>query len=287
MATFTSFNLIKYFVLIFLEKRTLNGFIDIGYFVTAGVFQLYVTYFLATRQDKISRTLTYWSEYDSKTSCDNTNEFNNKLKWIQLANGFATIVMSALKPVLLNDSFEELILEKSEETAEGLFLWTPEQKSNNTLIQAQYGTNINGTTYTLGIFGILSMFCWNLQVDCFKDFVIWIALVNKSHVLTFGNKIKDNLSVKLKRGENSKEIDDQCWATYRDVKEVISHTNSTYNMMLIISHVYSFLTFSYFLTFVLNEHASVIVVTIVGYNAVKGIVPYLFARTASQEVGIM
>ncbi len=284
MATFTSFNLVKYYFLKFLTKRTMNTFIDIGYFIVNVVFQLYLTYFVSLRTNTISQILQQCEQFETKSNGEVSIESNNKSAWPPIANGIGTIIMSAVKTVAWYNSLDEMLLENSQDSAEGLFLWTPEQLRNKTMLEDTYASELNYTTVSLGMFGLISTFCWNLQMDAFKDLIFWISKVNELHVLEFGRKIKSCLAQKMAVGKDTDGNDERCWEMYRNVKEVDASINETFYYVLIVCHMYSFLTFSYFLTFVLNEAATVLAVTLIGYSAVKGIISYIPGQRSSCEV---
>lgn len=286
LATFSSFHLIKYFVLNFLIQRDMNNFIDIGYFMVSGLFQLYLTYFVISSQDRVSRKLQVWKQYESSTKDkENSNARSNRREWLPIVNGLATIAVVLLKTrALQNSSFDEAILAYSKETAEALFLWKPEYINNITSIHNSFGENASVTTYTTGIIGFLTEFFWHLQMDCMKDLIYWVAKANERHVLELGKKLEENLSTKTATGKSSEEKDDQCWAAYRQMMAANASTNLTYSTLFLISHLDTFLTFSYFLTQVLNEHAAIMDVILIGYDVLKGILPFFPARRASLQV---
>ncbi len=267
-----------------MHKRSLNNFIDIGYFIVSGAFQMYVTYFVAFCKDPIYKSLSSWEGYEKANIAGDSVQVRNKTEWIPIVNGIVTIVIAAWKAVALYDSIEEAILESSLDTAQSIFLWTTEHVSNQTSIENVYRTELNPTTYAMGVFGIISVFCWNLQVDCCKDLTFWIAKVNEHYVREFGKQLKTNLKMKSNKEENSDENDVHCWETYRQVMEVNMSTNATFFVILIISHLDTFLTFSYLLTLVLKTDVSPAILIITGYDVLKGVLHYFPARRASLEV---
>lgn len=267
-----------------MHERTLNNLIDIGYFIASGSFQMYVAYFLAFHKGQISKSLTSWEQYETANTEGNPSEVSKKTEWIPLVNGIVTIVIAAWKAFALYDSLEEAILESSLDTAQSIFLWKTEHVRNQTTILTSYGTELNPTTYTMGVFTLLTVFCWNLQVDCCKDLIFWIAKINEHHILEFGKKIKTNLEMKKDKAENCEENDIHCWETYRHVMEVNTSTNATYFFVLVITHLDTFLTFSYLLTLVVKGDTSPALLMITGYDVFKGIVPYFPARRASGQV---
>ncbi len=287
MATFNSFNEIKYQFINFLDERTLHQLIDVGYFLVGCGIHWCTIYYFVFRQDDILKLLQIWDDYDTAYIVDNQSQETNKMEWLPILTGTVTITMSVIKSILYTDlekwSFEGLILENSEDTAYCIFLWKPEQLFSNSF-EDDYGTDLNGITYAMGLVGLIATICLNVSVDIFKDFLIWIAFVNKHHMLRFGNKINQSLIQKKATGRNLEENNDDCWQAYREVFEVNSVTNSTFCLMYLINHLHSFLVFSYWLTQVLNKQAALRVLILVGYNVVKGIFPYIPARQASGEV---
>lgn len=264
----------------------MNNFIDIGYFMVSGLFQLYLTYFVISSQERVSRKLQVWKQYESTTKDEqNSNATPKRREWLPIVNGVATIAVVLLKTRVLHySSFNEAMIAYSDDTAEALFLWTPERIDNITEIHNSFGENPSVTTYTTGIIGFLTFFFWHLQMDCMKDLIYWVAKANERHVLELGKKIKENLSTKTATGKSSEEKDDQCWAAYRQMMAANTSTNLTYSTLFLISHLDTFLTFSYFLTQVLNEDAAIMDVMLIGYDVLKGILPFFPARRASLEV---
>lgn len=209
------------------------------------------------------------------------------MEFLPKINGLLTLIMAIVKSALYTDpeswSFEGLLLENSDEVSYGLFIWRPDHLNNSTLSE-DYGSTLNTSSLLMGIFGLLTNICWQLQIDCYKDVLIWVAIVNKHHVLKFGENIRKSLLQKTITGKNVTEDDDKCWQAYRKVLGLNSSTNSTYSIMFTINHVDSFLVFSYWLTELLNERVKFRVVLLIGYSVVKGIMAYYPARTAAGEV---
>ncbi len=223
-------------------------------------------------------------KFESNAQDKTADALGNKTRWLPIANGIGSIIMSAMKTVAWYSSIEEMLLENSQDSAEGFFLWTPEHMRNKTMLHETFANELNYTTVSLGVFGVISTFCWNLQMDTFKDLIFWIAKVNELHVFDFGKKVKACLAQKMVVGKDTDGNDERCWRMYREVKEVDASINETFYFVLIICHMYSFLTFTYFLTFILNEAATIFAVILIGYNAVKGIISYIPAQRSSCEV---
>lgn len=283
MAVFFSFNFDKYAVLRFLDKRDINKFIDIGYFVTSSFFQIYIAYFIIFKRKNISNTLKMWKRYEAEISGEKSGS-KTTTAWLPIVNGMITVIIVILKTVAVYGPFEDMVLYHSAGMAEGLFKWTPEQMVNGTSIDELYGEHLNATSYTMGAFGIITAFCWDISVDCFKDLIFWTAKVSEHHALSFGEKIGENLDRKSTTGKSSDEEDDRCWKMYRQLLEANMSTNSTFDTLLLFLHMDTFLTFSYFLTELLNDKATGIDMVVLGYDVLKGLIVYWPARKSSQEV---
>lgn len=289
MATFSSINEVKYQLINFLDDRTLHQLIDVGYFLVGCAIHWYITYYFVFRQDIISKQLQKWNDYEKAFQGENEPENTNKMEWLPIITGIGTIAFSIIKSISYTDleswSLEGLILENSEDTAYCIFLWKPDQLRSESFHE-DYGTNLNWVTYAMGIVGLMSTICWNLSVDIFKDLLIWIAFVNKHHMLRFGDQINKSVTRKRAIGKNSEQNDDHCWQMYREVIQVNSDTNSTFCFIFLINHLHSFMVSSYWLTQVLNTKTTLRVLVLVGYNVVKGIFSYLPAQQASGQVEI-
>lgn len=285
MSTFSSFSLIKYSLLIFLTERTMNNFIEVGYFIISGVFQVYLTYFMVKRSKEMIQAMQKREEFGRRFPQGLTDRFKNTEFWLTLASITLSVLMSAVKQFLWNDSLEDILLDNSREAAEGLMIWTTYQIKNTTAISSEYGTDLNYTTGILALFGIISNFCWNLQMDCFKDIIFWVAKINEYHILAFGRRIKTSTSQRMITGNrNSLREDDQCWQMYREVMELHASVNKPFYIVLAIALMYSFLTLSYFLTYLLSDQISTVVILIVGYNSLKGIIFLIPGHRASSQV---
>ncbi len=280
--------MIKLEVVNFVEDRTLNQFIEIGYFLVSGTVHWYLTYMIWFRYDRISDTFKSWEKYDKESnSVESSAKLKKKQNWLPKLNAAITFSMAILKALLYTDlenwSIDGLIFDGSLFVTSGVFIWKPDDMLNGTLVE-QFGTKLNATTYAMGIFGTISYICWNLQIDCFKDMLVWVAITNKHHMLNFGGTIRHSLSKKKSIGTNTTDNDDQCWKAYRDVLAVNNSTNECYNYMLTINHLDFILVSSYCLTEVLNKDVSLRPLLLLGYNVIKALLPYLSARIAAKEV---
>ncbi len=286
LATFSSFVEVKFEVVTFLDERTLSHFIDVGYFSVSCAIHLYFTYFFTFRQACISETLKTWDDHDNANIKEN-QQCNYRLEWLPIFNGLFTVAMAIIKSTMYTDfekwSLQGLLLQNSQEVSYGFFIWKPDHFYNSTLPD-DYGSNLNTNSCLMGILGILGSICWNLQIDCFKDVLIWVAVVNKNHVLRFGKRIKKSVVQKRITGRNIPEDDDKCWLEYREIQEVNICTNNNYSVMFMINHLDSFLVFSFWLTELLNEQVKLRVIIMIGYSVVKGIIAYYPARQAAAEV---
>ncbi len=252
--------MIKYEVVCFVEDRTLNQFIEIGYFLVSGTVHWYLTYMIWFRYDKISDTFKSWEIHDKETNAAASSvESKRNQEWLPKLNAAITLSMAIMKALLCTDlenwSFKGLILEHSMFVSYGLFIWTPDDVIDETLVE-QYGTKLNAKIYVMGIFGTVSYICWNIQIDCFKDMLIWVASTNKHHMLNFGEQIRHSFSKKKSAGKNIPENEDQCWKAYTDALVVNECTNACYSYMLSINHLDSILVSSYCLTELLNTDVS-------------------------------
>lgn len=217
-------------------------------------------------------------------------EQKTKMEWLPIIVGIGTITMAILKAIIYIDlnswTLERLILEHSEDTSLGLFLWKTDDLCSESFKEI-YGSNLNGINCTLGTFGLMAAIFCNMSVDLAKDMLIWVAIVNKNQILRFGTKIKENLHQKKTTGKNLEETDDQCWQAYRETLEMNSVTNSTFSLIYLIIHLHSFLVASYWLTQVLNKKVKLRVLLLVGYNVMKGIFSYFPAIIAATEVCVL
>lgn len=291
MATFTSLNFIKYYVLNFLDERTLNSFIDIGYFVVSGVFQMYVIYFIAFDKQLDPRTCQIWDDYEAAAGLRSVEKLKPKYELLPTLNGIVTIGIVVLKTMSWSQSFEGVISKHSTDTVDGLFLWTPDDFDNRASIIEYHLADHNSTSfYIMGFFGFISVFCWNLLAECFKDLIFWVAKVHEHRITVFGDKVKENVTMKVisaKGGVLPDNIDDDhCWKMYRDLVAVNTLTNKTYNILFVLNHLDTFLTFSYFLTLILKKDSSMIELIFTGYEVFKGVIAYFPARRASLQVSL-
>lgn len=286
MATFTSLSLIKFFVLNFLDDRTLNNFIDIGYYIVSGLFQMYVVYLIAFGKEHLLTTCKIWDDYEAAAEMKSGEQLSPKTEFLPILNGILTIITTVIKTMTGLHSFEKIIWKHSTDTVDGLFLWTPQDFKNRGPTLKYYLEDHNTAFYTMGVFGFISELCWNLLAESFKDLIFWVAKVHEHHITMFGKKIKENVALKVTSGERSDESDDQCWKMYRDLVAANTSTNRTYHVLLILNHLDTFLTFSYFLTLILKKDASMSELIFTGHDVLKWMIAYFPARRASLQVSL-
>lgn len=203
MASFTSITMVKFEVVNFVDDRTINQFIEMGYFLVNGAVHWYLTYFMMFRFNKISNTFESWNDHEKKINGgENITSSKKKPEWLPKINWMITLTMTIIKSIVYTDwekwSLEGLILDNSIFVSYGIFIWVPDHLYDETLSE-RFGTKLNATTYLMGIIGGISQFCWNLRIDCFKDTLIWVATTNKYHMLRFGRKIKKSQLEKILR----------------------------------------------------------------------------------------
>lgn len=287
MASFNSFNRAKYEIVSFIGDRTINQFIDVGYFLTGCLIHWYFIYFFLYRQESITKYLQTCKNYEEAYVSGNQAENKNQLEWQPIVLGIGTVTLAILKSIMYTElnswSLKGLILDHSYNVGDGFFFWKPDQLYDSSL-KDEYGTTFNWKTCMMGIFGLTTVICWNISVDLSKDLIIWVAFVNKNQMMAFGQKIMESLQQKKATKKNSEENDDKCWRMYRQVLESNSVTNSTYHNMFLVNHLHSFVMSSYWLTHLLNQKAKLRVVLFLGYNVAKGIFAFFPARKTAAEV---
>lgn len=254
------------------------------------MMQVGFTYFLSSRQDQINAMMHDWKIYDEfvapngQITDDRKNSFFYVTAYFIVSAAFS-IAKTVLLPGVAEWTLGNMLFVNADILVNGLFYWKP--STNLTTLSETYNmSNNTPAAVAMGMTGMMTNICWNLQIDCLRDLIMLTAIVNKHHIQRFGLVIQN--CVEFKNMNSSKqeklEKDLKCWDAYRKAHEVNSATNSTFDHLLRVYHANGVMMFATFWSWVMEKDGDDIFLVFMAYNMIKILYTLFVSRKAAKEV---
>lgn len=293
MSLLQSFFLVKLFVVINLEKDSLENFVDMMFFIMMLVTKLYYVYVFSHHQKKFRRMMvSRWKLQEfRKPNQQKNNGHYSTMTYVIILGSTSTLVSACISiwtVGITNWTPEQALLHHSDSFATGLFIWTQEQWNDTNIkaITEQYGTDLTSTNLLLGLVGLIMHFCGGVHMDALANLMLTSSKTLKLEMGEINMKISNpkNDTQNITLSEFLKE--DGNWTLLQMVKRAVNNDNDAFNSLMKFEHAYNLMHFVFFALNLFDSDFGWIYIGSLLYRIIKASYTYRLAANAAKLVRI-
>lgn len=270
--------------IIFNAKEDLVSFIGFGFLTASCLSRLYNIYILTTSETQTLKLLSKISDVDSLLGNDKSKSAHLLAICIVAASMVLVAINTIFGNVKLSEwTVEDLVLDRSFELSETLFIWSSENlTTQEDLLFDAFGADLTWSTGLLGALNTVLIYCGSLHGCVLLD--LWPVLSLQICVLqSHFNKIMEKQSEQNSRGQATCPLSIH-WEQYMELRGVCDQSDLVFGKQLKFIHMQNILLFGYYLLKLLNKDSLTAEFLVDTFSVIKVAVTYYLVQHAAEKV---